>query len=412
MFKILAGALDNPKFEEILHLLKTRGFQLEEIGKQENLIDTVMERSKTDPPDLILLDPDLPEKQGMKLCKHLKNNPHTETIPIVFLHCHNGQDHQVVESLQSGANDFIHDPDASEEVLARIHAAIRTKMTLTKSKALADQLNQVNMELYERNLAVEKELYTTRQLQQSLLPPILVEPEKEETPQFAKCHFHNDKLRISGIYMPCDALGGDIYDVIKFSDDAMGVAIADVSGHGVPAAFVTAIFKSSFYRATHSFKKPSDILYHLNNELVNIVKTGHYVTGVYCRLEPQENGQYKLLFSGAGHPYPFYYSAKEQAIIRLEENGTPLAWFKDMDYPLGEILLSPGDKVLMFTDGISEMKNPHHELYGEDELGKLFFRHLTDPAGLLMDGMLTELSDFAQGHPLDDDLSLVLIEAL
>jgi len=158
-------------------------------------------------------------------------------------------------------------------------------------------------------------------------------------------------------------------------------------------------------------------LYHLNNELINIIKTGQYVTTVYSRLseDEQNQGQYKMQFSGAGHPYPFYYRAETDSIERLQENGTPLAWFKGMDYPMGEITLKKGDKVLMFSDGISEMKNTRNDMYGEEALGSLFQRlvealNAGTLSGNMLDYLLQELSDFTEGHPLDDDVSVVLIE--
>lgn len=444
MFKILIGANPNPAFQEVISLLKGQGFELDEIeceaaSPYEKFIGQVIERSQITHPDLVLLTPDLPENNSFKVCKNLKSNPQTEGIPIIFLSCASQKGHTAAEGLESGASDVLFipnqqlGPEQGKEMLARIRAVLRAKTTLHKSRALADQLNQMNKELYERNLAVEQELYTTRQLQQSLLPPFLpdekaaphphpeVQSETEQLAElaegaaqlnFSKCHFRNDHLRISGVYLPCDALGGDLYDVIQFADQSIGVAIADVSGHGVPAAFVTAIFKATFYRTTHNYTLPGDILYHLNNELMNIIKTGQYVTGVYTRLtaDEQNPGQYQLQYSGAGHPYPFYYCAETDSIERLQENGTPLAWFQGMEYPTGTLTLKAGDKLLMFSDGISEMKNAHAEMYGEENLGQVFEKLIKSKTPNMLDHLLRELSDFAEGHPLDDDVSVVLLE--
>lgn len=276
----------------------------------------------------------------------------------------------------------------------------------------------MNAELYERNLQVEKELYVTRQLQQSLLPPFIPEEgdiaQSENMHRFSKCHYKDEHLRISGVYLPCDALGGDIYDVIKFSNGTLGVAIADVSGHGVPAGFITAMFKSSLYRTTHSYRAPNEVLYHLNNELADMVKTGEYVTAIYCHVHALENGKRQLDYSGAGHPYPYYYKASEDRVIALKENGTPLVWVKDMDYPMGQIQLEAGDKVLLFTDGITEMRNTKGDLYGEAALEALLLEliHKSQRQQTpILDEMIQHLSDYTQGHPLEDDLSVVLIEA-
>jgi len=420
MFKIFSLETiegDHPSLAELRTRLETMGYELIAHRRDREVVEEI----KSSQPDLILLDPTLPEHQGFKMCETLKNDPDTENIPVIFIHTRPSGNGMLLKSFESGATDFVSIEAGEVEVLARLQAAIRNKQAASQAVSMAQQLNKMNTELYERNLQVEKELYVTRQLQQSLLPPILKEdaPQSDAPPEegvqgsFSKCHYKDEKLRISGVYLPCDALGGDIYDVIKFPNGTVGVAIADVSGHGVPAGFITAIFKSSFYRITHNHSEPGDILYHLNNELADIVKTGEYVTAVYGRIQPDEADPGKLCmdYTGAGHPYPLYYKASENRVIRLKENGTPLVWIKNMEYPMGRIALEPGDQVLMFTDGISEMRNIQGELYGEEALEALFLKLVQENSGQILDDLIQVLSDFTEGHPLEDDLSVVLIEA-
>ena len=402
--------------------LSAEGYQLELVRSH----DDMMAHIKSHQPDLILLDPHANDKAAYLACEHLRGNPNTENIPLVFLDAHpnsSSRNGEVIEGFNSGATDFINlEKGNLDETIARIQATLRIAMNANKAKRLTEQLTQMNAELYERNSQVEKELYTTRQLQQSLLPPFLKDEEDSssqkidgkttehtELSNYSKCHYKSGKLRITGVYLPCDALGGDIYDVSPFPNETVGVSIADVSGHGVPAAFITAIFKSSFYRTTHNYSEPGDILFHLNNELLQIIKTGQYVTAVYCRI--YQDGR-KLQYSGAGHPYPVSYNAADKSITRLKENGTPLAWFKDMEYPMGELRLDPGDKVLLFSDGVSEMKTESGAIYGEEDMIKLFVDFINDGKGDILNRIIHALSDFAQGHPLEDDISMVLIEAL
>jgi sigma-B regulation protein RsbU (phosphoserine phosphatase) len=386
----------------------------------------VLDEIKAQQPDLVLVDPTLPDQHSYLICEALKNDSETENIPVIFVHTGQSVNGALLKSFESGATDFISVEVGEIEMLARMNAAIRGKQVVSQSVALAQQLNKMNAELYERNLQVEKELYVARQLQQSLLPPFLpdeehgashvsIENSGEPTAplHFSKCHYRDEKLKISGVYLPCDALGGDIYDVIKFPSGDIGVTIADVSGHGVPAGFITAIFKSSFYRNTHSHSAPGDILHHLNNELADIIKTGEYVTAVYCRIRNEEaTGRLVLDYSGAGHPYPAYYNAAEDRIIRLQENGTPLVWIKNMEYPMGTITLEPGDKLLLFTDGVTEMRNIHNALYGEEALDENFLRLAHEQPNHILDAFIQHLSDYTEGHPLEDDVSVVLIEAL
>lgn len=296
-----------------------------------------------------------------------------------------------------------------------------------RSLTLAQQMSEMNAELYDRNCLVERELYVARQLQQSLLPPIIEDENPEpqyseeellmnpdlaerQMTRFSKKHYDSGKIRVSGIYFPCDALGGDMYDIIPFKDGSVGVTVADVSGHGVPAGFITAIFKASLYRMTITYNEPNDILFHLNNELANIVKTGDYVTGVYCHIGPEGR---MAQYSGAGHPYPMCYRKATDSIERLAENGTPLVWIPDMDYPLGEIELNPGDKVFIFTDGISEINNANKDILGEEALEAHLLKAIRGSEdGEILNQLMVSVSTFTEGYPLQDDISMVLIEAI
>lgn len=427
MYRILPVESEHGGMQPLLQCLAAQGYELLD-GRVGAMASTgvpdaaqaLVSCVQTLQPDLVLLDTALPADTLFQGCHLLKNDALTDVIPVIFVHGQSASPNGVVvKSFECGATDFISLQIPDDEQLARIQAAIRDKRAVTHCQALAGQLNQMNTELYERNVQVERELYIARQLQQSLLPPFL--PDETDAQglaasgmKFSKCHYQDERLRITGVYMPCDALGGDIYDVIRFPNDTVGVAIADVSGHGVPAGFVTAIFKAAFYRITHSYSEPGDILAQLNNELADIVKTGEYVTAVYCRIRISDDGKNALVmdYSGAGHPYPFYCQAETGSVQRLEKNGTPLVWVKDMEYPLGSVTLASGDKVLLFTDGISEMRNAHGAMYGEEALEETIRQLVGDGQVDILDRLIQILSDFTEGHPLEDDLSVVLIEAL
>ncbi len=377
-----------------------------------------LEDVKITEPDVVLMEV-LPNNawERRQLCKVLRHESETEAIPIILLgEAQSGgserpQVDYLLDVLNAGANDYLQAPYELSEIIGKVNTAIRHTASMEKATILANQLNTVNEELYQRNIQIEKELHIARQLQQSLLPQVCPLPDDavEAGPMFTKMHYIDSKLRISGIYLPCDALGGDLYDVLKFQDNAIGVSITDVSGHGVPAGFITAIFKTSLYRITHQLKNPSDVLYHLNNELFDIIKTGDYVTSLYLRIDMDTLA---LQCAGAGHPYPFFYKASENKIYRLQKNGTPLVWVKDIDYPEDGIQLESGDKVFLFTDGVSELKNPNNEMYGEERIEKILLQSIHSQSPYLTDDLIGDLSDYTEGAPLEDDISMVLIEAL
>jgi sigma-B regulation protein RsbU (phosphoserine phosphatase) len=403
---------------ELGPILQGKGFQFDFVPELQHVKESLSGQN----PDIILINGCESGSATLACSNEFRTDASTEKLPLVVLSREDLPKEQLTKLFDSGVQDCINVSTDMDGLPERLKLVIRQARRIHQLESLASQLNDLNNELYERNTRVEKELYTTRQLQQSLLPPYIDDEdcaggsqlqgktvEHTGANQLSNCHFANERIRVSGLYLPCDSLGGDMYDVIPFKDDVLGVAIVDVSGHGVPAAFITAIFKSSFYRITLQHDKPNDILFHLNNELSNLIKTGEYLTGFYCRIL---NDGRTLEFSGAGHPYPIHYHAATNTITRMEENGLPMVWMKDMDYPLGISALEPGDKILIFTDGITELKNPSKAIFGEPALEELFLNLINNQSGLILDDIIEKLSDYSQGHPLEDDLSLVLIEVL
>lgn len=408
MYRIICVEVpgDDSPLGNVCKTLQKYGCQMEHLP-----VLAALEQIRQEKPDAILIDPLLAGE--FQMSQELWQNPETEATPIIFVHPDDEQAGAFpVERFECGASDFIPASIEEQELLARLQTLIQSSNALREAAMLNRQLTEANRELQERNLQVEKELYTARQLQQSLLPAFLPDEGDSCDLQLSKCHYRSERLRISGLYIPCDALGGDIYDVIQFPNGTIGVTIADVSGHGVPAGFITAIFKSSFYRITHTHSRPGDILFHINNEMADIVKTGDYVTALYGLLQPVEGESEKLTFSfsGAGHPYPLYYNASERRLTQLKENGTPLVWFKNMEYATAEVQLSAGDKLLLFTDGVTELRNPQGELFGEEALERCFIELVESGESNMLDTLAQRLSDFTEGHPLEDDLSMVFIE--
>lgn len=307
-------------------------------------------------------------------------------------------------------------PNTYSHIFNTIELAAQNHKQLNRADAIAQQMQELHQSIEQRNQQVEKELYLARQLQQSLLPTPLddASPADELTFQFSKLHYQSDTLRISGLYVPCDALGGDLYDLIHFKNDrSLSVIMADVSGHGITAGFITAIFKALYHQSAYDNPMPNSVLTHINDELAAIIKTGDYITSVAYHIQRNlEEAGHTIHYSGAGHPFPYLYQANEQKTIRLDKNSMPLGWFGGTEYPVGTITLNPGDKLLLFTDGITELKNDQDELFGEERLDELFTKMAKEHQGPFLDFLLQDLSDFTNGQALDDDLSMLLIEGL
>jgi DNA-binding response OmpR family regulator len=429
---LLSGKRLEALLEPVQTALEPEGFTVAYLPFQVNF----KQQLSTLQPDMLLLDgfplkPMGGEKARLWL-QDLKACPELKELSFLLLGQPNWEDPDELQAwLSAGLEDYLPSNGNPNELVARLRLYLQHKNHCWHLKTINDQLSLMNTDLYERNCTIEKDLYTTRQLQQSLLPQAISEGETlaavdsnpkptvlgsqgleaatEALIHMQKTHYTSPTLKVSGVYLPCDALGGDLYDVIEFGDKSLGVTIADVSGHGVPAGFITAMFKSSFYKATHQHMSPDKVLFHVNNDLAAMVTNGDYVTGLYMRFMPDGRS---MEYSGAGHPYPIYYQAKTNKIFRLEENGTPLVWIPDMDYGVKTQALEPGDKILVFTDGVSEIRNMAEEILDEPALEHLFLNTLNSNPTHLLDALLVKLSDYTEGCPLNDDLSMVLIEVV
>ncbi len=384
------------------------------LEEEEELVSTPQKASSEAHADGVLLTQLKPKAKAVNLeqsLKTLKNQPWAKAVQVILLLGSHPTDKEMTQWLRLGINGVLYEQDvflAVQNDLLPILHHYRQRQELQWHN---DEMFNLSEELRNRSLDMEKELEKTRILQLSLLPAeVHSESTSDYNPySYSKLHYTSETSQVHGLYLPCEAIGGDLYDIITFQDGSLGILMNDVSGHGIPAAFVTAMVKSSFYRITHHHQSPDQVLFHLNNQLADVVKTGEYSTAIYLHLNEASR---TLQFAGAGHPYPYHYHAKTGEVSRLEENGTPLVWVPNMPYAMQELTLEAGDKVLLFTDGISELQNTADEMFGEDRLDILFKGIINEgnTGGDILDSMLAILSDFTEGQPLGDDMTMLLLE--
>ena len=222
----------------------------------------------TPPPDLILLDVMMPEMDGYEVCTQLKLDPETRDIPVIFL---TGQT-QVEEETRGfdvGAVDYIHKPFSPAVVKARV----QTHLVL---RGIREQLAQ-------QLLTIQKELETARQIQLSILP--------SEIPKI-------EGLDIAARYLPMTSVAGDFYDFIVVDEKHIGILVADVSGHGMPAALIASMLKIALSAQVAHAADPAQVLLGLNQALCGKFQH-HYVTAAYLFVDMQKR---TLTYAGAGHP--------------------------------------------------------------------------------------------------------------
>lgn len=250
----------------------------------------------------------------------------------------------------------------------------------------------------ERLLEINKELQIANQIQSSILP--------KEVPQLAG-------LEIAARYLPMSAVAGDFYDFLLVDEKHIGILVADVTGHGVPAALIASMLKVAFAAQTAHAEDPARVLTGLNRALCGKFEE-HFVTAAYIFIDLDT---LILRYAGAGHP-PLLLSPRTNAQGResesreIESNGLMLGLFPEAAYSAVEIPLSVGDRILLYTDGILEAMSIAREEFGKSRLKK-FLASYAKPATNFADALLLELrrwSSAGAGRPQDDDITLLVLE--
>jgi serine phosphatase RsbU (regulator of sigma subunit) len=329
-------------------------------------------------PDLVLLDVMMPDKDGYEVCTQLKQGQETRDIPVIFL---TGQTHVEEETrgFDVGAVDYIHKPFSPAIVKARVqtHLALRG----------------IREQLARQLLTIQKELETARQIQLSILP--------SEIPKI-------EGLDIAARYIPMAAVAGDFYDFILVDEKRIGILVADVSGHGMPAALIASMLKIALSAQGAHAADPAQVLLGLNQALCGKFQH-HYVTAAYLFVDMEKR---TLTYAGAGHPPLLLRDGSSKGVRSVAENGLFLGRFPFAKYSSVELPLMAGDRALLYTDGIAEATNPAGVEFGADCLKQFLAAEQSTSADHFAGQLLEELSRWsARGaaEDLDDDITMVAI---
>jgi sigma-B regulation protein RsbU (phosphoserine phosphatase) len=327
-------------------------------------------------PDLILLDIMMPDIDGYEVCQQLKSDPATADIPIIFLSAL-GETEDKVKGLQLGAVDYITKPFQPDEVIARVN----THLTIHRLKReVESQKNQL-----------EHELQVVSEVQRKLLPKKLPEI------QGFKLAAHYETSRYAG---------GDYYDIIELPDNCWGILIADAEGHSAPAAVLMAMTCALFRAYPDAPNDPAVVLRYLNEHLCKVAEPS-FMTALFAVYDASER---TMQIARAGQPLPMIYRASETKAFELDCPGVyPLGIEPyEIEIPITEVALSPGDRFLVYTDGLSERFDADGNSYGEERL--LQPLAASNPAGPqdVVAAIMADVNQFAGDHPADDDQALLL----
>jgi sigma-B regulation protein RsbU (phosphoserine phosphatase) len=329
-------------------------------------------------PDLILLDVMMPEMDGYEVCSRLKLAADTRDIPVIFLTGQTETDDET-KGFEVGAVDYIHKPFSPAVVKARVDTHL--------------VLRGIREQLASQLLTMQLEMETARLIQLSILP--------REIPAI-------EGLDIAARYIPMTSVAGDFYDFILIDEKRIGILVADVSGHGMPAALISSMLKIALAAQTGCASDPARVLSGLNQALYGKFQ-GHFVTAAYVFVDTEKQS---LRYAGAGHPPLIVKDQLAGETREFVENGLFLGFFPEATYTAVEIPFRKGDWSVLYTDGMLETTNLSEEQFGVDRF-KLFLQSNPDlSANQFANNLLDELarwSDKASGREPEDDITLLAI---
>lgn len=266
---------------------------------------------------------------------------------------------------------------------------------ITERKNLEGELKESLKTLKERNDIIESDLKTAQLIQQALLP--------ESGPQ-------TGYLKSSYRYLPLEAVGGDYFNFIEMREGGVGVFIADVVGHGIPAALFLSLLKSSTNKIWRKYAlKPREFMSRLNHDLVEVMSS-YFITALYGYFSEEEKGHTSFTFSNGGHPPPIIYRHRSGAYEAVHLRGPLVGAFDDRIFHETTIHLEKGDRLFIYTDGLPETVNREKEIIGFDTLPAFFQKNHGDTLDATLNAVLSSTEEFRDPDEEQDDLVLIGVE--
>jgi sigma-B regulation protein RsbU (phosphoserine phosphatase) len=358
--------------ESLRLLLKGHGFLLETAASPDAVIAALRHHVF----DLVLVDLNYTGDttsgaEGLDLLGRIRSiDP---LLPVVAMTGW-GTVEVAVEAMRRGVKDFVQKPWDNRLLVELISSEIHR-----------------GRHERERARLERRELDEARRIQQRLLPSSL--------PAI-------DGWELAASWQPAAGVGGDCYDVLPFGHARLGLCIADVVGKGIPAALLMSNVQAAVKAFASEATPPYELCQQLNRVLCGNIAEDRFVSFFYCRLDAQTQ---TLVYSNAGHYAPFLVR-KDGSHSRLEEGGTVLGVFADSVYSEGQVDVSSGDRIVLYTDGLTEARNDHDEEYGEDRLASLVALNRGCSAPALQARIMAAVSAFTGGS-FQDDATLIVMAA-
>lgn len=331
--------------------------------------------------DILLSDINMPEMDGLNLLMQVA----VLGLPVkAIIMSAYGDMSNIRSAMNKGAFDFVTKPVDFNDL----------ELTLTKTIGEVKRIRALR-ESESRLTRLENELNLARAIQQSILPTSFALPTHPEIELHARME-------------PAAMVGGDFYDFFFLDKEHLALVIADVSGKGIPAAFFMAISRTLIRSTATRGASPMDCMSTVNKALAIDNPKQMFVTAFYGVLNVV-TGEFR--YCNAGHNPPLVRTGGASwSFLPDTGGGLVLGLMEDAEYAQATAQLSPGDMILLYTDGVTESMNPAHELFGEKRLAQMLGLNLAQDPALVIGNLFTELSAYAEGAPPRDDITSLAVQ--
>ena len=327
--------------------------------------------------DMVITDINMPKMDGLTLLEQIPSvDPNIRSIIISAY----GDMKNIREAMNRGAFDFVTKPLDFEDLQVTIERTLRHLLEWREALSSRDQL-----------VALQNELNIASQMQQSILPA-----------QFPR----GPDFQVYASMTPARNVGGDFYDIVHLEDNRIGVAIADVSDKGVPAALYMMSSRTLFKGAAIGCESPSQVLDEVNSLLQDDSDTGMFVTLFYGIYDPATN---EFTYANGGHNPPLIVHADGSSTVLAMTGGVVLGVVPSIQYEQTTVALSPGDTILLYTDGITDATNEEGEFFGLERLQATFAGNPPRDSRAANDAVFEALQNFVGDAAQADDITCLAL---
>ena len=345
----------------------------------------------------------MPGLAGVDLCRKIRSAGVSSYV-YVILCTSRGEKSDLIEGMDAGADDFLVKPVSADELRVKVRAGERV---LHLQQGLADknqELAQINNQLHSSHKRIEDDLKAAAWMQKTLLPPPSLEANG------FRCHWR---------FEPSGYVAGDIFNFFPMDDRAVGFYLLDVSGHGVPAAMLSVTLSmvltpeiargSPLKRLNPESDQaevlaPDAVIRELNQRFQS--KDDHYFTMLYGLIDTRSS---TLRLAQAGHPGPVLMGKDGQLRV-LGNGGMPVGLWRDIEFDYLEVPITDGDRLLLYSDGVTECLNESGEAFGEQRLVNYLESTSSERMDGLLGGLVQELGRWRNRADSADDISLLAVE--